>query len=81
MTARELQDLLEKHGYRAEIREEESGCVNIITQETVSRHLQEVIESCVAAGVKVMFTVKAKSAMPLPKSLYKWHQQITKDNK
>ena len=81
MTTRDLQDLLEKHGYRAEIREEESGCLNVLTQEAVSRHLQEVIESCIPAGKKVMFTTKVKTATPLPKSLYKWHQQITKDRK
>ena len=64
-----------------EIRDDGTGRINVITSEALTRHQQEQIEASSPAGVTVLFTIKVKAQLSVPKGLEKWARDTAKEIK
>lgn len=82
MTTKDLKELLDKFGHgNADIRDDGTGRINIITTESLSVHQQEQVEASAPAGVRVLFTTKIKAQLKVPQGLEKWARDTAKELK
>lgn len=78
MTTAELQDVLTKGGYKAEIINDGAYSLRIITDKPLPEYLRQTLDQMRPVGMAFHFATREQFKAAVPKALTKWYIETAK---